>query len=569
VASLNLPDLMRSTTREQNWLWLVTAVFVGVVVWVNPLRETAILDDWAYALTVRHLLETGEYKLHDWLSANMPFQAYWGGMFCSVFGYSHSSLRLSTLALAFLGLLAFYQLAREHDLDRSTAGVLTLALFASPLVLRLSFSFMTDVPALALFIASLLLYTRGLRLRSFPLMLLASVAGTAAILTRQFYLVLVPGLLIATLTSSEPRSLLKQALAGLVLPTIAAVWQLQVGCYAPNWAATYSMQNQARYFADVAHMAGSMVWRPTVVLQYLALFSLPLVPWAFAKVLRAFRHGKGDSGDRTSDWDSLHVGARVTILVGLALYVTVGILIGPWFGATGHTMPYLPWYFGDSIKAFGSVPRFLLSLITALGGVLYGYVFLSRYLSRENRGTISASQKLLDFVTALFFVQILLFFQIGDAYLLPLLPFTLIAIGRAIQRQIGRSVKAAAKLCLVLLVLSAAWTRGLLAVDEASWQAAEKLVKQGISPQEISAEWHWVATYRFNEFLAESGYPPIDGVKRFLEEWLPEKRQEARFWITPERYDPPGEQWRIVEEAPYRGMIGKMRRVYVKERVRD
>jgi 4-amino-4-deoxy-L-arabinose transferase-like glycosyltransferase len=560
--------MMRSTTNEHNWLWLAVALFIGAIIWIDPLRETAILDDWAYALTVRHLLETGEYKLHDWLSANMPFQAYWGGLFSYVLGYSHSSLRISTLVLAFLGLLAFYNLAREHELDPLTAGVLTLVFLSSPLVLRLSFSFMTDVPALALFITSLLLYTRAVRLQSFVLMLMASLAGAAAILTRQFCLVLVPGVLVATLTSRELRPLLKNVLAGLALPTIAAAWQLQAGYLSPNWAATYSMANQARYFGDVDHMAGSMIWRPTVVLEYMALFSLPLVPLVFVQVLFGFRTSESDSQAMSRARNNFHGGTRAAILLALALYLIIGFLIGPSFGAMGYMIPYVPWYFG-SLEGLGPVGRALLSMLALSGGAFYGFLFLNRYLSSENRRRISASQTLLDFVTMFFFVEILLFFQIGDAYFLPLLPFALIVAGRAIQPQINRFAKPAVAMCLVMLLLSAAWTRGLLADDEASWQAAEKLVRQGVSPQEICAKWPWVSYYRFNEFLAEGGYPSAAGVKRFFEEWWPKRREEARFWITPDRNDPPGEHWRIVEETPYRGMIGKMRRVYVKERVRN
>jgi hypothetical protein len=33
-----------------------------------------IQDDWANALTVRHLLATAEYRLDGWAVANMPVQ---------------------------------------------------------------------------------------------------------------------------------------------------------------------------------------------------------------------------------------------------------------------------------------------------------------------------------------------------------------------------------------------------------------------------------------------------------------------------------------------------------------
>ena len=85
----------------------------------------------------------------------MPSQAYWGALFARLFGYSFSSLRVSTLVLAAFGLIAFYQLAKEHGLDDIQAGLLTLGLLASPLVLRTSFTFMTDVPFLACLLIAL------------------------------------------------------------------------------------------------------------------------------------------------------------------------------------------------------------------------------------------------------------------------------------------------------------------------------------------------------------------------------------------------------------------------------
>jgi hypothetical protein len=74
----------------------------------------------------------------------MPFQAYWGALFAHLLGYSFTSLRISTLVLMFLGLIAFYYLAREHRLDRFQAALPVLCLFSSPLVMEHSFSFNSD-----------------------------------------------------------------------------------------------------------------------------------------------------------------------------------------------------------------------------------------------------------------------------------------------------------------------------------------------------------------------------------------------------------------------------------------
>src|SRR5260370_30634627 len=115
--------------RERPWLLGIglTAFAIACVV-VNPLREMALDDDWAYALTVKHLLETGGYHLNDWAAANIPFQVYCGAAFSRVFGFSHSALRISTLVLFVGGLIGFYFLGREHELSPRAAGLVTFAL---------------------------------------------------------------------------------------------------------------------------------------------------------------------------------------------------------------------------------------------------------------------------------------------------------------------------------------------------------------------------------------------------------------------------------------------------------
>src|SRR5215467_10717510 len=150
---------IRDQLSRWSLLWLVLLPFLVIVVIVNPFREMALEDDWAYSLTVRHLLDTGSYQLNNWLSANMPFQAYWGLAFSKVIGYSHATLHLSTLFLAFFGLIAFYFLAQEHGLGPWQACILTLVLLASPLFLKFSFTFNTDIPFLSCLIVALLCYS--------------------------------------------------------------------------------------------------------------------------------------------------------------------------------------------------------------------------------------------------------------------------------------------------------------------------------------------------------------------------------------------------------------------------
>jgi len=232
---MNAMSKMRPVVKQNIFLCIGMAVFIAAILFINPFRETAMEDDWAYALTVKHLVNTGEYRLNDWLSANMPFQAYWGALFVSLSRYSFSSLRVSTLCLFFIGLLAFYYLAKEYDFSGVQAGFLTLCLLGSPLVMRFAFNFMTNVPFLACLIAALLLYKKAIRTRSFLLMFMASLAAAAAILTRQFGAALVAGLFSVWILERDRRRRFFLFLTGMALPAAAAAYQFLSGIISPTW----------------------------------------------------------------------------------------------------------------------------------------------------------------------------------------------------------------------------------------------------------------------------------------------------------------------------------------------
>jgi hypothetical protein len=95
---------------------------------------------------VEHFLETGELRMLEW-SAHYPLaQILWGALFSRLLGFSFAVLRLSTLVLAWAGLLALYGTLRELGVRPLLAGLGTLMLWCNPVFFVLSHSFMTDVP---------------------------------------------------------------------------------------------------------------------------------------------------------------------------------------------------------------------------------------------------------------------------------------------------------------------------------------------------------------------------------------------------------------------------------------
>jgi 4-amino-4-deoxy-L-arabinose transferase-like glycosyltransferase len=163
----------------------ITAVILMTALLASAPLEVPIIDDWTYAWSVEHFLETGELRMLEW-SAHYPLaQILWGVLFSRLFGFSFAVLRLSTVVLAWAGLLAFYGTLREVGIRPLLAGLGTLMLWCNPVFFVLSHSFMTDVPFVSAMNAALLCYVRwGKRGRTWDLSL-GSVAALLAFLIRQ------------------------------------------------------------------------------------------------------------------------------------------------------------------------------------------------------------------------------------------------------------------------------------------------------------------------------------------------------------------------------------------------
>ena len=542
---------VRSSSESSLLLWSILAAFALTILFVNPLRETAIGDDWGFALTVQRLLETGSYQLHEYAAMNMPFQVYWGAMFAHVFGYSHSSLRVSTLVLVCFGLVAFYYLTREHHVDHPQAGLLTLALMGSPLLLYHSFTFMTDVPFLMCLIIALYFYTRAIRLESYPWMVLASIAASAAILTRQFGVAVAAGVFFVWVLGSDRWGKSFFFMTGLMLPALAGFWQFGAA-RTPNWTARLLMYNQAVYFAHLGPLLGEILWRPTVILQYLALFTLPFVLLALpAWVIERKRAGQSDGSP----------GLKLSIFVPglLAFYILAGIIYGRFIKQLPWLLPYLAW--DDTLASMDRLPRGIVTLITSAGAVLYACMFILRYARGWTR--LPRSEQLLDLVGLFLFIQLLAFYKIGDRYLLVLLPVVLILLGRHLRGWLGRYRVAMAVALVVMLIGSAMWTRGVLAAAEATWQGAELVRATGVEPARIygSAEWNSYYGGAFEEWLSQIGDPKLENQLDFWRRYLPERRERAEFLVLREM--PVHQQGEVVAVVPYRDSFFREKHIYV------
>jgi hypothetical protein len=178
--------------RKTDWICVLLLLFAWIMaaLIVNPVGDFPLNDDWAYGSAVRTLVEKRDLRLSDWTATNLVAQVFWGALFCLPVGFSFTALRVSTLTLGLVGVVATYGLLREVRASAMLAFFGSLVFAFSPIYFALSFTFMSDVPFAAIATAASYLLLRGLRRDS----CLEIVGGLAlagvAILIRQIGLAL-------------------------------------------------------------------------------------------------------------------------------------------------------------------------------------------------------------------------------------------------------------------------------------------------------------------------------------------------------------------------------------------
>jgi hypothetical protein len=146
--------------RRPGWaaLWLVVGWYLLTLAIAYPFANAPVVDSWIYAAAARWFAGTGEIRFAGYTSAMPVGQVVWGAGWGKLFGLSNVSLDLSIAALAVAGALMFHRLALRCGATAEGALLATALLIANPCWLFLSFSFMTEIPFLALFIAALLAF---------------------------------------------------------------------------------------------------------------------------------------------------------------------------------------------------------------------------------------------------------------------------------------------------------------------------------------------------------------------------------------------------------------------------
>ncbi|MDQ6693451.1 MAG: glycosyltransferase family 39 protein [Chloroflexota bacterium] len=310
------PDAHRADLRN---LLLIAAGWMLLLVLLPPAHDYPVIDDWIYSASVQQQLNTGVFTMPGQSQASLVGLTLWGTGWARLFGFSTTVLTYSTLFLALAGLLTFYALARTLKTPPAGALLGTALLGLNPIFLHLSYSFMTDVPFLALVLIACYAYVRGLQpCGSSAWLLVGGVFSGWAFLIRQFGVLVPLGFLaylfLNLLTErrwNQPRWWWQMLGVGLLPAFIAGGWLYWSRDTPPTQAALSAEGWRSAFFMKEP-------WLRVSLLRVLAL----LVPTAFTA------------------WTAIRIRRTRLWLIPLSLAIVGGGMLWasgvrePWIGQT-------------------------------------------------------------------------------------------------------------------------------------------------------------------------------------------------------------------------------------------
>jgi len=262
---------------------LLTLQIVALALLADPFRaaEFPINDDWAYIPPVKEFLQAGRWRIPDWTAANyigmIPLGAFFG-QFAEV-GYA--TLRVSGWVALCGAALALYGAARELSVRPAHATLAVATLSASPLLLVVANSFMTDLPFM--FAANLALWAglRHCRTRTLGSFLAFVVALWAALSLRQSALAFSVALG-AALIAGWPRKgaswlLAAGLVAAVILPQMAYEQWLKAGPGLPVMFGNQIRQLGATLRKPLATVLSLSASRAGVIVLYVSLLGVMAV----------------------------------------------------------------------------------------------------------------------------------------------------------------------------------------------------------------------------------------------------------------------------------------------------
>ena len=481
--------------------WVILSVAI------NPYGEFPFNDDWAYAKSVKALVETHTFFMSGWTSTNLLTQIGWGSLFCLPFGFSFTALRISTLVAGLLGLWGTYRLIRSATDNSSLAFLGGLLMIVNPMYLGLSASFMTDIPFYALMMWSLYFMVDGLKKDAFRLMIIGLGLAVLALLIRQLGVALFAGFGLAYI-ARKGINLKSISVAG-----VSVVIGLATQLGYQKWL-THMMPGIISYNVQATNFFHLSFYKPSLLLSFTHNTFVTLTytgGFLFPYFLVLITKNSG-ADFRANRW--------------LWLFLT-GLVVSLWYYFfDGATMPF--WF--NVLNGFGIGPLLIRDMYYNLyslpmAGLLHwlwigvttislsGSIILLFYLVKLVPYLIHRPANTAHWAIAVLLVSVgsIYYFPVGmhvvfDRYLLPFPVLFLVliylirggSVAPAEKVPLRWPVSVAIGLMAVYGVYSLFATHDYLAANRVRWQVLRSLMDEGIQPTDIDGGLEFNGWYTYD-----------------------------------------------------------------------
>lgn len=157
---------LRLARRFHPTALLCAATFLACAIAGRPYASMGVSDDGTYILMARDLATTGHITYNGWATAMLGWQLYLGAAFIKLFGFSYTTVRMSTVMVAALTALILQRAMVQAGINERNATIGTLALALSPLYLMLSVTYMSDIFGLFAVVVCLYACLRAVQARA-------------------------------------------------------------------------------------------------------------------------------------------------------------------------------------------------------------------------------------------------------------------------------------------------------------------------------------------------------------------------------------------------------------------
>ena len=461
---------------------LLVVVLIGAALVTSLVTDSIKIphnDTWAYTKDATTFFHSGRFRLQGFGQMFLLGQLVSAVPVMAVLGARPAALNVYGAIAAATYLLVAYRIARAV-VGHRRAIVVVVVISVFPGFGLLATTFMTDLPSVAAALACIALGVRAIRRAGMGWWAAALLTGLFAFTIReQAGLALVAIGVTVAVAPRLTRRFKLAAVAGTVVTIVIALLLERVRRHLPG--------------ADVPPYGLS-----TISLQHLrsalpALFDLglalsPLAVWNLVTLPLRLWLAPG----RLVGW-ALGIAAAVHLL-SIAPHVTIGVYLdenGPYLGGSiGSGSPIVGPHFWDVVQA-----------VAVAGGVLVAGELGAALFTSPGRLVRLARSPLRTALAAYAALTILAIVALAaagepqyDRYIIPLLvPLAVLLLHRKRVPALVRIPSIAIAGVALGFVGLLSWTLTVSGDvrDAALWSTAEKLVKQGVSAQQINAGLNW------------------------------------------------------------------------------